>query len=70
MGGLGSVRFMVGLDDLKDLFQPKKFYDSVYFDWILGYIFKNTALWILAFFLFFFYLADVVILIFHLEGEP
>ena len=22
-GGLGSVRFMVGLDDLKGLFQPK-----------------------------------------------
>ena len=28
-GGLGSVRFMVGLDDLKGLFQPKRFYDSM-----------------------------------------
>ena len=27
-GGLGSVRFMVGLDDLKGLFQPKWLYDS------------------------------------------
>ena len=27
-GGLGSVRFMVGLDDLKGLFQSKWFYDS------------------------------------------
>ncbi|KAK4832564.1 hypothetical protein QYF61_024064 [Mycteria americana] len=27
-GGLGSVGFMVGLDDLKGLFQPKRFYDS------------------------------------------
>jgi len=27
-GGLGSVRFTVGLNDLKDLFQPKWFYDS------------------------------------------
>ncbi|KAK4830495.1 hypothetical protein QYF61_011408 [Mycteria americana] len=26
-GGLGSVRLMVGLDDLKGLFQPKRFYD-------------------------------------------
>ena len=29
IGGLGSVRFTVGLDDLKGLFQPKRFYDSV-----------------------------------------
>ena len=28
-GGLGSVTLMVGLDDLKGLFQPKRFYDSV-----------------------------------------
>ncbi|KAK4817845.1 hypothetical protein QYF61_001007 [Mycteria americana] len=28
-GGLGSVRFMVGLDDLKGLFQPTRFCDSV-----------------------------------------
>ncbi|KAK4817440.1 hypothetical protein QYF61_014516 [Mycteria americana] len=28
-GGLGSVRFMVGLDDLKGLFQPIRFCDSV-----------------------------------------
>ncbi|KAK4828039.1 hypothetical protein QYF61_022816 [Mycteria americana] len=28
-GGLGSVRFMVGLDDLKGLFQPILFCDSV-----------------------------------------
>ena len=27
--GLGSVRFTVGLDDLKGLFQPKCFYDSM-----------------------------------------
>ena len=27
-GGLGSVRLTVGLDDLKGLFQPKRFYDS------------------------------------------
>ena len=26
-GGLGSVRLTVGLDDLKGLFQPKRFYD-------------------------------------------
>jgi len=25
--GLGSVRFMVGLDHIKGLFQPKQFYD-------------------------------------------
>ena len=29
-GGLGSARVMVGLDDLKGLFQPKRFYDSVF----------------------------------------
>jgi len=28
-GGLGSARLMVGLDDLKGLFHPKWFYDSV-----------------------------------------
>jgi len=28
-GGLGSVRFMVGLGDLKGLFQPKRFCDSM-----------------------------------------
>jgi len=28
-GGLGSVRLMVGLSDLKVLFQPKWFYDSM-----------------------------------------
>ena len=28
-GGLGSVRLMVGLDDLKGLFQPKRFYESM-----------------------------------------
>jgi len=28
-GGLGSVRFMVGLNDLKSLFQTKLFYDSM-----------------------------------------
>ena len=28
-GGLGSVRFTVGLDDLKGLFQPKRFCDSL-----------------------------------------
>ena len=28
-GGLGSVRLMVGLDDLTSLFQPKGFYDSM-----------------------------------------
>jgi len=28
IGGLDSVRFMVGLDDLKDLFQRRWFYDS------------------------------------------
>ena len=28
-GGLGSVRFMVGLDDLKSLFEPKSCYDSM-----------------------------------------
>ena len=27
-GGLGSVRLTVGRDDLKGLFQPKRFYDS------------------------------------------
>ena len=30
-GGLGSLRFMVGLNDVKDLFQPKRFYDSKQF---------------------------------------
>ncbi|KAK4825363.1 hypothetical protein QYF61_026882 [Mycteria americana] len=29
-GGLGNVRFMVGLDDLKGLFQPIRFCDSLY----------------------------------------
>ena len=29
--GLGSVRFMVGLNDLQGLFQPKCFYDSMKF---------------------------------------
>ena len=29
-GGLGSGRFTVGLDDLKGLFQPKQFYDSIW----------------------------------------
>ena len=28
-GGLGSVRVMVGLNDIKGLFQPKLFYDSI-----------------------------------------
>ncbi|KAK4811143.1 hypothetical protein QYF61_019774 [Mycteria americana] len=28
-GGLGSARLTVGLDDLKGLFQPKRFYDSM-----------------------------------------
>ncbi|KAK4821772.1 hypothetical protein QYF61_000833 [Mycteria americana] len=28
-GGLGSVRFMVGLDDVKGLFQPIRFCDSL-----------------------------------------
>ena len=28
-GGLGSARLTVGLDDLKGLFQPKLFYDSM-----------------------------------------
>ena len=28
-GGLGSARLKVGLDDLKGLFQPKQFYDSM-----------------------------------------
>ena len=28
-GGLGSVRFTVGLDDLKGIFEPKRFYDSL-----------------------------------------
>jgi len=27
--GLGSARFVIGLDDLKGLFQHKRFYDSV-----------------------------------------
>ena len=27
-GGLGNVRLTVGLDDLKGLFQSKRFYDS------------------------------------------
>jgi len=30
-GRLGSARFTVGLDDLKDLFQPKQFYDSIHY---------------------------------------
>jgi len=35
-GGLGSVRFTVGLDDLKGLFQPKLFYDYLrYFPFCL-----------------------------------
>lgn len=28
-GGLGSMRLMVALDDLRSLFKPKRFYDSV-----------------------------------------
>jgi len=28
-GGLGSVRLMIGINDLKDIFQPKWFYDSM-----------------------------------------
>jgi len=28
-GGLGSFRFVVGLDELQGLFQPKQFYDSL-----------------------------------------
>ena len=28
-GGLGSAQLTVGLDDLKGLFQPKQFYDSI-----------------------------------------
>jgi len=28
-GGLGSVRLIVGLDDLESLFHPKLFYESV-----------------------------------------
>lgn len=28
-GGLGSVTFIVGLDDLKGFFQSKLFYDSL-----------------------------------------
>lgn len=27
-GGYGSVKFTIGLNDLKGLFQPKGFYDS------------------------------------------
>jgi len=30
-GGLGRVRFTVGLRDLEGLFQPKEFYDSLVF---------------------------------------
>jgi len=30
-GGLGSVRWTVGLGDLQGLFQPKSFYDSIAF---------------------------------------
>ena len=28
-GGLGSIKFTVGLNDLKSLFQPKRFYGSI-----------------------------------------
>jgi len=28
-GGLGSVRFTIGLNDLKHLFQPKLYYEPV-----------------------------------------
>ena len=28
-GGLGSVRFTLGLNDLKGLFQPKRFYNPM-----------------------------------------
>jgi len=28
-GGLGSARFVAGLDDLKGLFHPKRFYDCL-----------------------------------------
>ena len=28
-GGLGSIRFMVGLSDLQGFFQPEQFYDSI-----------------------------------------
>ena len=31
-GGCGSFRLRVGLDDLKGLFQPKRFCDSVTLD--------------------------------------
>jgi len=34
-GGLGSVKFMVGLNDLKGLFQPKRSYDSVLLDSVM-----------------------------------
>ena len=34
-GGHGSARLMVGLDHLKGLFQPKRFYDSVFFPVVL-----------------------------------
>ena len=35
-GGLDSVRLMVGLDDLRGLFQPKQFSDSVIKAFALG----------------------------------
>jgi len=38
-GGLGSVRLTVGLNDLKGLFQPKRFCDSKYRK--LGILFNN-----------------------------
>ena len=34
-GGVGSARLAVGLGDLKGLFQPKQFYDSMVTDAIL-----------------------------------
>lgn len=41
--GLGSIRLMVGLDDLKGLFQPKQFYNSVELD-PLKFIFLGSYL--------------------------
>ena len=30
IGGLGNIRLIVGLKDLRGLFQPKLFYDSIF----------------------------------------
>ncbi|KAK4817534.1 hypothetical protein QYF61_019452 [Mycteria americana] len=47
-GGLGSVRFMVGLDDLKGLFQPIRFCDSVTLGYVSTYVmyFYNQVLYL------------------------